>query len=273
MAWDLDDELALDGASELDGFLADEGIPPPPRPAVQGAPAQQPASGQLAPGLACPSPTSWRVPSGFPPYKTDFASLPKLEQDKVKASADQLTQSYQRGCHPIREVTLVGHADRDAQPNPTADKRISGERATSVRQAMEKLINNPGIVSRVRWQIVAAGSDMLAVPKPQGEPDRLRNRRVEIFLGPVPLDGVVLGVTVDRSGAKVRVSTQIPRAGEFEYELYRNDLGSPPPLLPRTEWMRRGAMLGLAQRALGNGSRVKLFVQANRVQSIEVYKP
>jgi len=275
MNW-LDDELGLDEAWELDDFLAEEGILPLPHPqrhvSVQRPAHPQPLSVAQTPGVACPRPTR-QVARGFPPHRNTFASLPREEQAKVEASAAAITRSFQRGCQPIREVTLVGHADRDAQRNPAYHKRISGERAMAVRQALARFINNPGILARIRWQIVAAGSDMLVVPNPRSEAERLRNRRVEIVLGPIPLDGVVVGVTVDSSGATLRLAMQIPRAGEFEYELYRNDLGSPPPLLPRTEWMRRGAMLGLAQRALSNGNRVKLFVAANKVRSIEVYRP
>jgi hypothetical protein len=114
----------------------------------------------------------------------------------------------------------------------------------------------------------------MVVPNARTEPERARNRRVEIFLGSIPLDGLIKGVTVHSGGASIRfVGRAAPRAeeGEFNFDLYR-DPSPPAPLLPRTEWMRRGAMLGLAQRALTNDQRTKLILENDLVQSIEVYK-
>jgi hypothetical protein len=46
----------------------------------------------------------------------------------------------------------------------------------------------------------------------------------------------------------------------------------PPP--SRTEWMRRGAMLGLAQRAFTNGHTVRVVTTSDLfIQSLELVKP
>jgi hypothetical protein len=46
------------------------------------------------------------------------------------------------------------------------------------------------------------------------------------------------------------------------------------PQLPRTEWMRRGAMLGLAERAFTNGHNVRIVTTSDLfAQSIEIFKP
>ena len=117
---------------------------------------------------------------------------------------------------------------------------------------------------------MGAGAGSLIEPNARTERERARNRRVEIFLGPIPLDGLIKGVTVDTRGASIRfVGEAVPRAGEFNFDLYRDRTGPPAPLLPRTEWMRRGATLGLAQRAFTNGHRVKLVVTNDLVQSIQ----
>lgn len=280
MAWELADTLSLEDAWELDDFLADEAVPPPRPPlAAQRGGLRSPSTQQQQTlnvaaklAVACPRPTR-QVVSGFPPYKSTFTSLPKEEQNKVAAVAALIKARFQRGCEPSLEISLIGHADRGTRPDPAYDKRISLERATTVKEALARFINDGSVLSRIRWQGAGAGSDSMVVPNPKSESERLRNRRVEIILGPLPLDGVVVGVTVDERGATLRLLIQLPRAGEFEYELYRNDPGSPAPLLPRTEWMRRGAMVGLAQRALGSGNRVRLLVAADTVQSLEVYKP
>jgi hypothetical protein len=128
-------------------------------------------------------------------------------------------------------------------------------------------------VSRITWRKAGAGADSSIVRNPKTEPERRRNRRVEIFLGPIPLDGLITGVTVNGLGASIRAVVQAPsEPGEFNFDLYRDQQAPAPSLLPRVEWMRRGAMLALAQRAFTNGHRVKLIVANDLVQSIEIFK-
>jgi hypothetical protein len=59
----------------------------------------------------------------------------------------------------------------------------------------------------------------------------------------------------------------------FTGVLYFDHNVSTPSEQPRTEWMRRGAMLGLAQRAFTNSHKVRLITASNVfVQSIEILK-
>jgi outer membrane protein OmpA-like peptidoglycan-associated protein len=263
---ELDDALSFEAEEELDERLL----------------AEDAAAGPLSTGkmiraalpvFACQKP-SRQVVSGYPAYQSSVSSLPKGEQDKIKESARLIDASYQPGCDPIVQVGLVGHADRGGKNDPTFDKRISNDRAVAVRQALQGLIKNPKAVSLIKWEVVAAGSGSLLVPNPRTEPERARNRRVEIFPGPIPVDGRVIALNVDGSGASIRLAQGLSAVGELTFDLYSDPPGPSPPLVPRTEWMRRGAMLGLAQRAFTGGDRVKLTVAANnRVLGIEVYKP
>jgi hypothetical protein len=59
----------------------------------------------------------------------------------------------------------------------------------------------------------------------------------------------------------------------FTVTLYFDDSAN-PPLLPRGEWMKRGAMLGLAQRAFASGNNVRLVTAGELfVQSIALLRP
>jgi hypothetical protein len=51
-----------------------------------------------------------------------------------------------------------------------------------MKQALERLINNRAISSRITWNIRGAGASRLAVQNPITEPQRAQNRRVEISL-------------------------------------------------------------------------------------------
>jgi hypothetical protein len=116
----------------------------------------------------------------------------------------------------------------------------------------------------------------LPVPFGFGEPDRPVD-------GPYPngnMEGFINGVRVDQRGAWIDFATLIEgdAINISDLALYR-DQPAPPSLLPRTEWMRRGAMLGLAQRALTNNHNVRLFTTGESflhdlhlVQSIEILK-
>jgi hypothetical protein len=71
------------------------------------------------------------------------------------------------------------------------------------------------------------------------------------------LQGKITGVSIDEH--EVAVDVTLEDAVPISYVLYRVRLADDDDL-PRAEWMRRGAMLGLAQRALTNQHRVDLFV-------------
>ena len=128
----------------------------------------------------CPGPTR-EVIVGFPRYQNTPASLPPVEQQKLRRLAQAIVRSYQRGCRPIRVVRLVGHADRDVQRGHPFENRISRERALAVRQELERLISNRAISSRIRWDVQGAGSSQLVAQIPRTEAERRRNRRVEII--------------------------------------------------------------------------------------------
>ena len=133
---------------------------------------------------ACPQPGG-EIVNGFSRYQNSVASLQEREQAKLRAIAGSIVRSYKPGCQPVRSVQLVGHADIDPQRErrePGYLERISRERARAVKQALERLINNRAISSRIAWNIGGAGASQLVVPNPRTESDRMRNRRVHIWL-------------------------------------------------------------------------------------------
>jgi hypothetical protein len=127
-----------------------------------------------------------RVPvSGFARYSNSPASLRPSEQAKLHNIARLIVESMQPGARPILMVTVVGHADRDLareRREPGFMTRISRERALATQQALQRLINNPRISSRVRWRIHAVGGAQPVVFNPSNEMERRRNRRVVIVL-------------------------------------------------------------------------------------------
>jgi peptidoglycan hydrolase-like protein with peptidoglycan-binding domain len=133
---------------------------------------------------ACPQPGG-EIVSGFSRYQNSIASLPERERAKLQAIAGSIVRSYARGCQPVRSVQLVGHADIDPQRErrePGYLERISRELALEVKRALERLINNRAISSRIAWNMAGAGASQLVVPNPRTELDRMRNRRVHIWL-------------------------------------------------------------------------------------------
>jgi outer membrane protein OmpA-like peptidoglycan-associated protein len=133
---------------------------------------------------ACPGPTNVIV-SGFTRYSNAVASLPSVEQAKIRSIAGLIVRSHAPSCSPILTVRLVGHADRDLQREhrqPGFMMRVSQARATAMKRALELLINNRAISSRITWDVRGAGASRLIVPNPGTEPQRARNRRVEVFL-------------------------------------------------------------------------------------------
>jgi outer membrane protein OmpA-like peptidoglycan-associated protein len=130
---------------------------------------------------SCPGPRRETV-SGFPRHQNSVRSLLPAEQHKIRNIAQLIRRSFQPGCPPIRTVRLMGHADRDMQRGPAFEKRISFDRARAVVQALKGLIGSPAISSRIAWQPGGVGASSLIVPSPRTEPERARNRRVEILL-------------------------------------------------------------------------------------------
>jgi len=87
------------------------------------------------------------------------------------------------------------------------------------------------------------------------------------------MDGQITSVFVGIDGASVDFVTDIDGDSvSFNAVLYADP---PAQDLPRPEWMRRGAMLGLAQRAFTNAHRVRLSMTTYglNVQSIGIFKP
>jgi hypothetical protein len=93
------------------------------------------------------------------------------------------------------------------------------------------------------------------------------------------MEGLIESVVVDGGGASIVFAGQVDfrstgrsrgesMLGSVSLVLY---LDQSVPLLPRAEWMRRGAMLSLAQRACTNHHSVRLVVAYNIVQSIEIF--
>jgi hypothetical protein len=112
-----------------------------------------------------------------------------LERRKIERIAHLIRRSFQPGCQPILNIRLVGHADRDIQVGPAFEKRISVSRARAIEQALKASLRNPRIASRIAWQPSGVGASALIVPNPRTEPERARNRRVEIVLSQRPAPG------------------------------------------------------------------------------------
>jgi hypothetical protein len=186
--WELEEEL---GELESGLWAEDEAVYealmkgpfPPPRSPVLSGRAPVPRRSLLRPVLNCPTPTHETV-SGFSRYSNSVASLPASEQIRVKNVASLIIRSFRPSCQPIVAVHLVGHADYDPfreRREPGFMMRISRARALAVKQALERLINNRAIASRIVWDVRGVGAGQLVVRNPITERERMRNRRVEIF--------------------------------------------------------------------------------------------
>jgi protein involved in polysaccharide export with SLBB domain len=139
---------------------------------------------ELEQALGCSAPTRITV-SGFPRFSNSVAHLLPNEQAKIRNVAGLILRSFRPGCRPLSKVRLVGHADSDLQRERTEPgfmMRISGERALAVRRALERLLNNRALSSRIAWSIAGAGASQLAVPNASTEAARRRNRCVQILL-------------------------------------------------------------------------------------------
>src|SRR5882724_6786521 len=131
--------------------------------------------------VPCPPPTRLTV-SGFSRYGDTLAALPASEQQKVRQVAAAILASQRTGYTPVRQVDLVGHADRDFQRGPAFERKISIRRALALQRALQDLIRNSAVSSRIVWQARGAGARNLVVSNPRNEPERSRNRRVDIAL-------------------------------------------------------------------------------------------
>ena len=101
--------------------------------------------------------------------------------------------------------------------------------------------------------------------------------------GPTPpsgtYEGQITSVTVGNpfgsgEGAWVDFNTIIDGGPlTLALALYFDDSADPPPVLARTEWMNRGALLGIAQRAFTNSYNVNILVTSDLfAQSIQILK-
>jgi outer membrane protein OmpA-like peptidoglycan-associated protein/V8-like Glu-specific endopeptidase len=120
--------------------------------------------------------------SGFSRYSNSVAALPPSEQAKLRNIASLIVRSFRPACRAIRIVRLVGHADRDWQRGPAFENRISVQRAGAVQQALQQLINNRTVSSRIAWRPSGVGASRLVVLNPTSEKQRAINRRVEVYL-------------------------------------------------------------------------------------------
>jgi outer membrane protein OmpA-like peptidoglycan-associated protein len=170
---ELEDQLDTEEAAELESMV-------PRGEAI----AQPFGEEEWEQNVLCPIPTRTTL-SGFPRYSSAVTSLPPSEQTRIRRIASRILRNLQPGCRPIVAVRLVGHDDYD----PFAERReagfmmrISRARALAVRQALERLINNRAISSRIAWDVRGMGPRQLAVLNPATEAGRRQNRRVEIWL-------------------------------------------------------------------------------------------
>ncbi|GEM_PF-1675470 len=132
-------------------------------------------------------PTSTReTVSRFPRYSNSITSLPPQEQQKIDQLARLIVRSYSSGQQPIRTIRLMGHADKDTPRRPEFERKISGDRALQVKNALIKQINQSRISSGIRWEVVGVGASQLVVQTPRTEAERSRNRRVDIHLITAP---------------------------------------------------------------------------------------
>jgi len=138
------------------------------------------------PSTACPK-LRHRTVGRFPRYQNAVGSLPPREQAKLMQIASAIVDSHRPGCSPIRSVLLIGHADHDPareQQQPGFIATISGHRALAVQQALIHIIGDPALSARIRWIHRGVGDRFPAVPDPQTEADRARNRRVDVIFDP-----------------------------------------------------------------------------------------
>jgi GH25 family lysozyme M1 (1,4-beta-N-acetylmuramidase) len=207
--------------------------------------------------VSCPGPTR-EIVSGFSRYQTSLMSLPRSEQQKVRDIAGLIVRSFQPGCQPLLSVRLIGHAERDPEMErrePRFVMRISLERALAVKRGLETLINNRTISSRIAWKARGVGSSRLVVPSPRTERERMRNRRVEIFvLQPqVPArppsssltnkkDNIIFGLdTASVAGNKNPNWVQAKAEGPISFAIIRSNYGDWEDPIFKRDWPKMKA--------------------------------
>lgn len=148
---------------------------------------------EQSPVSSAQSKTIRETVSGFSRYSN---AIPPQEKAKILKLAQLIVQSHKSG-QPIRTIQLVGHADRDVQRGVNFEKKISGDRALSIRAALSSTIEHlsqtpgaayapmPPISTRLNWQQISAGATQRLIQTPRSESERARNRRVEILMSPI----------------------------------------------------------------------------------------
>jgi hypothetical protein len=121
---------------------------------------------------------SRRTITGYSRYSQ---AIPATELSKVDELARLIQSSHQPGQRPIRRIRLVGHADLDNARGRDFENRISAERARTVERGLRERLPKP-VADRLRFEIVGRGSSRRCVLNPVNETERMRNRRVEIFI-------------------------------------------------------------------------------------------
>lgn len=137
----------------------------------------------------CQSQTSDCPPNGVASqtlsgYITHATKVPEGEKGKIRAVADNIVKNANQGSQSVR-ICIVGHADKDPR-GENFERNISSQRAVEVMNELTNVINNPLILSKVNWKLVCAGKDNPIVPFSKPLAQRLRNRRVEIFIAASP---------------------------------------------------------------------------------------
>lgn len=132
----------------------------------------------------CRNRTSDCPPSGVKPiiisgYSTHNTKNPS-EKQGIKTAADIIVRSVNQGSQSIK-VCIVGHADLDPR-GEKFERDISRQRAVEAMTALTNAINNPSVVSKVNWKLICAGKDNPVVGFNKPLAQRVRNRRVEIFV-------------------------------------------------------------------------------------------
>lgn len=126
-------------------------------------------------------PLASQTASGFGPYSNAISTLPAADLQKIRKLAAAIRGSFQPGCERVVTVRLVGHSDRDKRRGFAYERKISGERAAQVRDALIRFINSPALSAQIQWEVVPGGSTQLVVENASVEPQKRRNRRVQMF--------------------------------------------------------------------------------------------
>lgn len=167
---------------------------------------------EVAHPLLTPSPEQNRphreTVSGFTRYSNSVKTLPPGERGKIEDIARRVVASHRQGRQAIRWIQTIGHADLDTPRRLAVERKISFERALSVRTALAAAIERasragpsvlaplPPYSTRIQWEWSGLGASKLVVPAPRTEAERARNRRVEIILTPPPRHQFTLAYSV-----------------------------------------------------------------------------